>query len=619
MSKINPDFQHDIYNFLHKPLRDIDRKDGRLFLERFLIGAQAEFEAMQTRILTLETLNDPATIRADLLKYLKAHVGFTDQLNNITNDLSENDLRKLISLAVALWKQKGTEPGYANIVRLFVGKSARIFNWFDFRFIVGEQAFGEEQLGEDAWFISVPGVEASEDTSNNVVALFTFEDNAKDRSLSGNNAFVHSPYQYYTVPSSGFPAGSEKYIALQGGVVDINNTVHYDLSGDFTVELFFRSGISETLKTLVHKMDGTGKGFKIEMNKATNLISFTLYDGVNTVTGSFTPVANLDDNLPHHIALVVDRDEDGARLYVGGTESTAKIALGALGDLTTGAKMFIGGSGVGLNVLKADIDNFRLALNPVYDVDVGTLTVPLSGFIEYIEEQLDEFKTDIRIVDDGSGLNKTLIQRILNLMRPVSERLRVIFIRFYDDFLDGIGQFDVLQGSAAVNLAIQMELQPSTVVQTAVLGDEDFEDIVLQVKANDFGNGSYVGGEFSVLFFLQDIDNYYEYRIDTLNRQTSLWKRVAGVDTMISGWVVEDIVPKASYIFTVATDKSVETGETTIKAFVDSNKQHEIIDASFTKGKFGMKTNASTIMQINEVEMMEIPTDVKTVDPGFDL
>ena len=71
MAKINPDFQHDIYKFLHRPLRELDKKKGKNFLERFLVGKQNEFENMQARIKTLSTLNDPATIRADLLIYLK--------------------------------------------------------------------------------------------------------------------------------------------------------------------------------------------------------------------------------------------------------------------------------------------------------------------------------------------------------------------------------------------------------------------------------------------------------------------------------------------------------------------------------------------------------------------
>jgi hypothetical protein len=364
-------------------------------------------------------------------------------------------------------------------------------------------------------------------------------------------------------------------------------------------------------------MDAGGKGFKIEINKSTKTLSYTVSDGVTTISDSIITTFDLDNNIVRHVALMVDRTNDGIRLYVNGTESTAKSSLGIMGDVTNFAKLFIGGEGVGINTVKIDADNFRLALNSVYNIDSATLTPPLSGFIEYQEEQLDEFKTDIRIVDDGSGnLSKTLILRILNLMRPVSERLNVIFIRFFDDFIDGIGQFDIPQGNASVNNNLQMELTPNTIVNTAVFGDTEFQDIVLQVKANDTLE---VGGVFSVIFFFQDVDNYYEYRIDTVSRETSLHKLVGGVSTQISAPVVEDIVPKASYIFTVVTDLSISTGDTTIKAYVDSNKQHEVVDSAFTKGKFGLKTSGSTTVQVDELEMMEIPTDVQTIEPGFNL
>lgn len=612
--KIDPNFQYDVYSFLHRPIRELDKKVGRNFLERFLMGVQFEFESQQARVNKLSTLYDPATIRADLLQYLKDQVGFTRDLNNITNGLSENDLRKLISLAVALWKQKGIEPGYENIVRLFTGKTARIFNWFDFRYIVGEAAFGEEQLGEDAWFISVPGVEGSEDISNNVVALFTFEGNAKDRSLTRNHGLIHADVEFYTTPVTGFPLNSTKYAAFVGGVVEVDNSDNYDLSGNFTVEFFYRSEVTETNKTIVYKRDISGKGFSIEINKATNEIKYTVSDGTNTVTDTLTAVADIDDGLNRHIALVVNRTL-GARLYLDGDEATAIQSMAAVGDVTNFAKMFIGGEGVGINVIKGDVDNFRLSLNAVYIVSNPTFTTPLSGFIEFQEELLDEFYTDVRIVDEGN-LNKTLIMRILNLMRPVSERLNVIFTRFYADFVDGIGQFNVDAGAVQVNIDGQMELSPSSQVSTSVLGDVDFQDIVLQVKANDKTVG---GGIFGIMFFYQDTDNYYEYRINTVNHTTSLWKKVAGVFTQISVDKVEDIVPNASYVFTIVTDKSESSPNTIIKAYVDSNKQHEVFDSSFEKGKFGMKTDASTIMQVNEIEMIEIPMDVQTVGPNFEL
>lgn len=612
MAKIDPNFQHDIFRMIHRPIRVLDEIEGRNFLERFLIGAQIIFEDTQDKIKTIPELFDPAkTPRPD---FLKDHVGFTKELNNITNDLSENDLRKLISLAVALFKQKGVDPGYANIVRLFTGKSARIFNWFDFRMIVGETAFGEEQLGEDSWLISVPGVELSQDPVNNVVDLIIFEGNVKDRSLIVNHGTVHGDVSFFMTPNSGFPVGSKKFARFGGGVVTQTGSAAYDLSADVTVEAFFRTTDLQTNKTLIALQDGVATGLRVDIDTVANTVSFRLSDGTNVVTGSLTPSVTLNDGVLRHIALTVKRGV-GARLWLNGTEATGLIALGALGDMTNTGGVVVAGRGPGLNVFFGDMDNFRVALNAVYDPAIATLLVPITGFIEYIEEQLDEYKTDIRIVDEGD-LNKILILRILNLMRPSSERLNVIFIRFFDDFIDGIGSFDILSGSAQATSNDQLELNPNSVVRTSVLGDDEFKDIVLQVKCND---KDLAGGVYSVLFFVQDVMNYYEFRADTINKRLSLWKWVAGVPTQIGAYITVDIVPQASYILTVATSWNDDTNQSHIQTYLDSNRIHVVDDGAFEKGKFGLKTDPTTTLQVDEIEMMQLPVDVQTIEPNFNL
>ncbi len=352
-------------------------------------------------------------------------------------------------------------------------------------------------------------------------------------------------------------------------------------------------------------MDLGGVGLKIEIDTAANTLSYTLDDGSVAISDSFAPAADLDDGTVRHFALCVDR-ANGARLYLNGTESTGLSALGALGDITNSAPIIVGGNAVIANNYVGDLDNIRLALNAVYDVTSGTLTVPITGFIEFQEELFDEYQTDIRIVDEGD-LNKTLILRILNLMRPASERINVVFIRFFDDFLDGIGQFETLAGSAAVNTSGQMELQPGTTVRTDVLGDSEFRDIVLQVKAEDT---DVLGGIFSIQFLIQDASNFYEYRINTATATVSLFKIVAGVPTQIGADVSEDIVPATAYIYTVVTSFDVDAGLTKIQTFVDSNKQHEVLDGAFNKGKFGMETDGSTVMQVEELEMLPVPTSI---------
>jgi len=645
MAKIDPNFAHDMFLFLHKPIRELDRKQGGNFVERFLTGPQFIFEDNQDRIELIKTILNPALTRADLLQFLKDHVGFTKELNNITNDLGENDLRKLISLAVALWKQKGTEPGYINIVRLFTGKSARVFNYFDFRWIVGETQFGESQLGDDPFLISGPGIEKSIPIAN-VVALFGFENGALDRSIVVNNGTVHgavSDVFFFLTPNSGFPASSEYYARFVNNVISAPNTGAYDLSDSFTVEAFVRTTNTFTWKTLFQKMDLGGKGWKVELNTTTNEVRYTLNDGVNNFIRTHSPASvDFDDGGLHHIAVSVDRVNDIARIFVKGdlAESDAFQDISAVvGDLTNSGKLFLGGSGVGLDVAPVDMDNFRwsnrqfnnIEGNPLDPGDVLDYAVynpattanfpePLVGFIEFQPELLDEFQSDIRIVDEGD-LNKTLILRILNLMRPTSERLNVIFVRFFDDFLDGIGQFDRVidgpfVGDGRVNSAQQMELDPNAWFVTSVLGDTDFKNILLAASINDIG--TVTPTIYSVVFNYQDANNFYEFRIDTVLLRTSVHKTLAGVSSQIGAFVTEDIITGATYFFSVTTSYDELSGITEIQTFVDSNRQHQVFDSSFEKGKFGFRSGATGI-QIGEVEMMQLPVDVERIDPGFDL
>lgn len=612
MGRIDPNFPHDIYQFIHRPLREIDQRDGNRFLERFVNGMQAVFERIQGDIEKIKTLNDPEEIDADLLQYLKDHVGFTRELNSITDGLSDNDLRKLISLAVALWKQKGLEVGYKNIASLFTGRSVRVFNWFDFRWIIGEKQFGNEQLGEDPWLISLPQVEASQDNFNNVVSLLTFESNFKDRSLSRNDAILHGSGLFFDTPSSGFPNNSEKYVYIKNSVITQANSSVYDFSGDFTVEMYVRTDKVNEDVVLFKRQLNSGKGVLIGYDNVNNDIYAVLNDGTNSAVLTVTSTNNLQDGVNRHVALVVDRD-NGARLYLNGVESSSLVNMAPFSDLTVSSDIMIGGDFNGSPRLDGDLDNFRLSLNSVYDVTSAILISPLVGFIEYQEEQLDEFYSDIRVVDEGD-LNKILMLRILNLMRPVSERLRVLFIDFYDAFVNGKGRFDTIAGLGSVDVQSRMVLNPSTVEVVNVANADTWNNIVWQTKAKD---ESATGGVYSFLFFYQDVDNFYEFEVSITNKQAGLYKTVAGVKTQIGTIESFDLAPNTDYYFTITTDTNGT--DTLLQTFIDGNRIHKEVDSAFTEGRFGYKTDSSTTLKVSETELFQRPLDVRLIEPGFDL
>jgi hypothetical protein len=150
----------NIYDFLMQSIRDSDQKDGFAFLERYLEGPQAVWEAVHAAILQLPQLWSVTQMPDPTLTYQKNIVGWTKELDRITSRLSDVTLRRLIEESVPFWKSRGPETSIEDILRLTTGARVRILNWFDYRWLVGETHFGEEYDGHDSWAIGTDNEES---------------------------------------------------------------------------------------------------------------------------------------------------------------------------------------------------------------------------------------------------------------------------------------------------------------------------------------------------------------------------------------------------------------------------------------------------------------------------
>lgn len=605
MAKVNQEFPHEIYKFIHRPLRTEDQLSGRQFLERYIFAFQRQFEQVIDKINKLPQLYDPALTPQPRL--LKDIVGFTSELDKITNDISDADLRKLISLAVALWKEKGLEVGYKDIIRLFTGKNSRVFNWFDFRYIVGEQGLAQEELGEDSWFISVPGVVGAV-SPGNVMYYLSFEGNFKDRSLKPMDAIPHGYFDFF---DNGPTSGSDQYVHLHtGGFLEVPNTAKIQLNESFTIEMFCRS-VATGLQTLVCKKDLSGKGFKITYDSNTNEITWEINDGTNTYTQTLSSGFDLDDGVFRHLVLVVNRTTGFARMYFNGTEATPALDISPMADPTNSGKMYIGAESPGVIPFEGSLDNFRISKSAQYVITGGTIPVPSVAFIEYQEEQLDEFFSDVRVVDEGD-LNRKLTLRILNLMRPTSERLRVIYIRFFEDFTFGKGNLaSVVLGSLVDSVTTELVLPQNAVEVCDSVDSENFQDYVLQVRTK-IESGTNMG----VRFLVQDASNYYLLVMRSDNQTFELYRVVAGVPTMLGSPVAAQIFNETYYVLTVIVDLNTATSETLIRTYQDRNKIHEVVDAQFTKGTWGVQSGAGSVSRYSEIEMFLMPLEYDLILPN---
>lgn len=155
---------HSLYKFLIKPLRDADR--GTELLLRFLEGPQTEWDALWLRIDGLRDLMNFRRCPDEYLTYLKDIVGILDA-DVRQMDLSETELRRFISVAVALWKIKGTVEALVLGARVLSGRTARVVDWFDRRTVLDEMYVeGEEVIpGATVLYAAPGGAEREEYTS----------------------------------------------------------------------------------------------------------------------------------------------------------------------------------------------------------------------------------------------------------------------------------------------------------------------------------------------------------------------------------------------------------------------------------------------------------------------
>lgn len=147
----------DMYRFLIEVIRQEDQQNGAQFIERYLQGPQEVWKATTQSILDVKTLWDISAVEDRFLPFLKRIVGWTPDLDNITDALDALTLRRLIAASVPFWKRRGPEDAIEDILRLVTTARLRTFNWFDLRIVMDETALGEDWNGYDPWMVDVAG------------------------------------------------------------------------------------------------------------------------------------------------------------------------------------------------------------------------------------------------------------------------------------------------------------------------------------------------------------------------------------------------------------------------------------------------------------------------------
>lgn len=106
------------------------------FVQRLLQTLHPPQDYLHRKIEALPELLNPTDVRDDLVRQLAGIVGLDSSVPAV-DGTSNDDLRKLIGRAVALWKRKGTRASVRDVVASLTGSRSLILDWFHHRLVSG--------------------------------------------------------------------------------------------------------------------------------------------------------------------------------------------------------------------------------------------------------------------------------------------------------------------------------------------------------------------------------------------------------------------------------------------------------------------------------------------------
>lgn len=143
-----------MYNFLLYTIRQEDStREGAYFVKRLFQGPQDVWQLTHDKIFAIKDLWSITRCPDEALQYIKGIVGWTNELNYITDKLDSDTLRRLIASSIPLWRKRGREETIIDLLSLILNVRCVIWNWFDYRWIIDETEFSEHHQGYDSWLI----------------------------------------------------------------------------------------------------------------------------------------------------------------------------------------------------------------------------------------------------------------------------------------------------------------------------------------------------------------------------------------------------------------------------------------------------------------------------------
>lgn len=315
----------ELIGLLPRSLRESEDEVRAL---RGLLGPVADVSRyLDLRTRKILELLDPATVPDDLVPLLAAIVGVGLDFPP-SNIATTTELRRLIPIAVTLWRQKGTRPSWRSCAAVVAGSRVVILDWFYLRTVSGSPAaaavipapggvggyYSSPETVSDLWVSDPAGavpvdllvgmldaVRPANERINLYLASFVDDFSAGLANWSITGTWRYDP-EAWTLQLRGSGAG-QAVVALDG----LEDWTDYHLTA--------RLAVSGIVDVFIRRVDNLSS-YKVRITQASG--SITLYrvvGGVSTVIATYAGVPLVAD-FPYMWAFEV---------YEGAADTTVQV------------------------------------------------------------------------------------------------------------------------------------------------------------------------------------------------------------------------------------------------------------------------------------------------------
>jgi hypothetical protein len=231
----------------------------------------------------------------------------------------------------------------------------------------------------------------------------------------------------------------------------------------------------------------------------------------------------------------------------------------------------------------------------------------------------DEYYSNLRIVDDGN-LDKTLVVSLVKLMRPINEKIEIVYLGFMELFtIDNddsqwteiAGSLDIAGGTA--------ELDNTSISESAIV------EIDEQNTAENWDNylsyfkikGTATTGTFGCGVYTKDSPSVVGYWVGLKlsTNQIILYSNSGGTLTPLSTFEYSSMgILTANVYYGIRIQATDEGANTRIKVYIDSEEVISVTNANYSEGSLVIWHDQNATLEVDEIEMTKLPASTYLVD-----